>query len=622
MNDSQGMFHWSLKPFYASLSSPEYLRDKERLVANLAHLKHDVETSPALSKSTMDIWVELLLRLESLEARYTHLYLYTYCRLATGRNDDEVIKEHAWTEGLHGGFMLLESICSAALKPVDTDLYSELRSRPELAGAGRNLEMFRRKAQSTMSAESESLAASLLETSSTAWAQLRGQLANRLEFAMQWPNGSTEPLSVHREVDLMSSPDGRVRDAAATAISQAWESQQDVLAACLDSIAGTRLALCRSRGTRSPLAESLADASISAATLDAFTGAVAASKAAWWRYLALKARLLGREKLAIHDRLALLPLGKSDGYRADEGFEWVTGLFEPVLPDLADFSRMARLTGCIEYATGPGYGGTGHVGFCIFSHALGRPRVYTEYHGSLVDINILAHELGHGYHAYVCRKLRPWQVKYPATLAETASTVAEGIFRQQIIADDEQSADLRLQVLGMQMDACVNYLLRIPRDFEFEHEVYERRKTGQLGARQLRSLMAEAHDRWFGDSLDAKFKDEMHWASRSHFYATHINFYNYPYTFGFLFSASLLRRLLTSGESFRETYRMLLMDTGSMTAEDLAEKHLGEDLTRREFWQEEIDQLAGHLDLFEQLARQRFPEKFSGTLAGDLRGQT
>lgn len=48
-------------------------------------------------------------------------------------------------------------------------------------------------------------------------------------------------------------------------------------------------------------------------------------------------------------------------------------------------------------------------------------------------------------------------------------------------------------------------------------------------------------------------------------------------------------RALKSETSFESAYISLLQDSGSMTVEALAEKHLNVDLTKPDFWQEAID---------------------------------
>lgn len=65
-------------------------------------------------------------------------------------------------------------------------------------------------------------------------------------------------------------------------------------------------------------------------------------------------------------------------------------------------------------------------------------------------------------------------------------------------------------------------------------------------------------------------------------------FYNFPYTFGYLFSLGIYARALREKADFEEKYIALLCDTASMTVEDLAMKHLGADLTERSFWEDAV----------------------------------
>ena len=57
--------------------------------------------------------------------------------------------------------------------------------------------------------------------------------------------------------------------------------------------------------------------------------------------------------------------------------------------------------------------------------------------------------------------------------------------------------------------------------------------------------MEEAQKEAYGDALS-----ETHphfWASKLHFYITDVPFYNFPYTFGYLFSLSIYAKALEEG---------------------------------------------------------------------------
>ena len=70
---------------------------------------------------------------------------------------------------------------------------------------------------------------------------------------------------------------------------------------------------------------------------------------------------------------------------------------------------------------------------------------------------------------------------------------------------------------------------------------------------------------------------------------TGISFYNFPYTFGYLFSMGLYARAKNEGPSFLPKYESLLRATGSAPAERVARDALGVDLQDESFWQASLD---------------------------------
>ena len=75
-------------------------------------------------------------------------------------------------------------------------------------------------------------------------------------------------------------------------------------------------------------------------------------------------------------------------------------------------------------------------------------------------------------------------------------------------------------------------------------------------------------------------------------------FYNFPYTFGFLFSMGIYAQAKEAGDQFEDRYIDLLKDTACMTSEDLVQKHLGYDLEEPDFWQSAIDLVKQDIDEF------------------------
>jgi oligoendopeptidase F len=69
-----------------------------------------------------------------------------------------------------------------------------------------------------------------------------------------------------------------------------------------------------------------------------------------------------------------------------------------------------------------------------------------------------------------------------------------------------------------------------------------------------------------------------------------------------LFAQGVYARAKQEGPAFADKYRALLMDTGSMTSEDVARRHLGVDLTKEDFWQSAVNLALADVGQFVKLA--------------------
>jgi oligoendopeptidase F len=223
------------------------------------------------------------------------------------------------------------------------------------------------------------------------------------------------------------------------------------------------------------------------------------------------------------------------------------------------------------------------------------------FNGAMGDVQTLAHELGHTFHSYLMRKMRPWAADYPMTLAETASTFAENLVTNAALKNPETSDAARVSILDQRLQDSSAFLLNIPMRFDFESSFYEQRKSGELSVRALQELMLDAQRKNYGESIDPAQLDPWFWASKLHFYITEISFYNFPYTFGYLFSMGIFARFLAEGPEFLTRYESLLMQTGSAPAEKVALDALGVDLQKPEFWNASIDLIAQDWKSFDAL---------------------
>jgi len=317
-------------------------------------------------------------------------------------------------------------------------------------------------------------------------------------------------------------------------------------------------------------------------TLETMWAVISENKAPFVEYLERKAKLLGVEKLSWYDLDA--PVGKTESKISyQEGCEFILTQFSRFGKKLTAFTEKAFKDRWIEAED---RAGKRPGGFCTSFPESDQSRIFMTYSGTPSNVSTLAHELGHAFHQYAMAGVHSLNRNYAMNVAETASTFAEMIVADASVKSAKTEEE-RVALLEDKIQRSVAFYMNIHARFIFETAFYEERKKGLVSTERLNDLMEAAQKEAFCDSLE-EYHPEF-WASKMHFYLTGVPFYNFPYTFGYLFSLGIYAQALEEGTAYEEKYISLLKDTASMTVEELAKKHLDVDLTKRDFWEKAID---------------------------------
>lgn len=586
---------WDLSGYFAEFDGAAYRSFRDALERDAEALDAPFGELGPLSGENAERWRTALLRLEDVAGRAAHLGSYLACLSAADAGDAGVQREVARLAGVRALLAKRYARARAALAAAPEAEFASWLEHPELTHARYFLSRLREEAARRMPAELEELAADLEVTGLAAWSRLYDQLTGSLSFDLEVPGEAARRVPVSLARSLLGDARPELRSAALRGANRAFESQGPVFAACWNAIAGTRLALCRRRGVHF-LEPALFDAGITRATLDALLAAIGERRELPRRYLRRKARLMGRERLGFQDLEAPLPAAATARVSFDDARERVLRAFGAWHAGLRALASQAFERCWIDWSPRPG---KRPGGFCSTSPLLGESRIFMTFGGSAGDVSTLAHELGHAWHGELTRPLRPWARRYPMTLAETASTFAEQILHDATLSDREAPAAARLEVLDRRLRDAAAFLLNIPMRFEFERDAYEARASGELAPAELCARVSQAQRDWYGDALAEHELDPWFWASKLHFFIAGISFYNFPYSFGYLFSLGLFARAKREGPDFLPRVEELLRSAGSDTAPRVARRCLGVDLEQPDFWHASIDTVEADLARFE-----------------------
>lgn len=392
---------------------------------------------------------------------------------------------------------------------------------------------------------------------------------------------------------LAGSDDPEVRRSAYEAELKAYDKIKHPIAFALNSIKAQVNTEVEVRGYESPLAMTLEQSRMQRATLDAMLEAIREYLPTFHAYLRYKAKLLGhKDGLPWYDLNA--PMGKSglSRYTIEDARQYLVEHFQSFAPDLAQMADTAFGEGWIDF-----YPRRGKVGgaFCCNLPFVGQSRVLTNFTGRFEDIVTLAHELGHAYHGMQIQGHRPLNTDYTMPVAETASNFNELIIMNDGIAKAEGEEKIRL--VESQIQDCTQTIVDIYSRFLFEDEVIRRRKGTFLFPDDLEKIMTDAQKEAYGNGLDPNYLHPYMWCCKSHYYSAGLNYYNFPYAFGCLFSRGLYAKYMEEGEAFLPKYRALLKETTVDSVEHVAQV-AGIDLTKPEFWRASLDMIAEKIQLF------------------------
>ena len=608
---------WDLASEYPAPDSAEIEEDLARLTSLLdeverlnAALVPLLATAGALSVGAAQGGIEAARRVFALFEEAAPLLrdpgVYANCRLSVDSGDEGAQALRGRLQSHRKRFAELAEPVAQFLDRAPDVVVEAWLADEATAPARFSVEHSRKRRHELLGIEEETLAAALAEDGIHAWGRLYDQLSGTLTCEVMLGN-EARTVGLAEASGLMLKPDDALRENAWRAVNGAWEEHAESCAAAINAIAGWRLEMCRRR-SRGGRPVHFLDAPvhlnrISRATLDTLLEVAAEAVPLARRAARLQARAYGKERYGPWDQRAPAPAGRDSGDRAapiayGEAMDLIAASYGAVAPRMGEFVKMMADRRWIEGTVGerkrPG-------AYCTGFDKSRTPRVYMTYTGGASDVITLAHELGHAYHSWVMRDLPDCQRRYGMSLAETASTFGEATVRDALLGRAGTPAD-ELAIVWEEASALVAFILNIPARFDFEKGLCEARAERPLRPAELNAMMSEAWEKWYGDSLAEP--DPLFWASKLHFYISGLSFYNFPYLFGYLFSLGVYARRDGLGDEFYPRYEALLRDTGRMTAEDLAQRHLGVDLTRPGFWRETVAGLESRIDRFEALVGQ------------------
>lgn len=572
---------WDLETIFPGGAASEKLQ--ERLTALKIEIADFVAQTAALDPEKPETLGAVLQLKEKIDQGISQCASFIGALTAQNVKDEQA-------KGLYGRLMSFIPLVSAP----NTELYKKISAIPETTFQALltkepyqtiafRLTEIRQEGQRQLSEAEEKIISHLAIDGFNGWSEHYDTIVASIVIDVDG-----EKLSAGQAFNrMMGDPNPTVRKNIFDQWEKVWGEKAELFADTLNHLDGFRLTNYQLHNRKHYLDEALEYNRLQPATLKVMWETIQKNKQPFVDYLTRKAQLLGKEKMEWQDQDAPIILGslQEKKYSFDEGAAFILQNFRKFSPKMADFAQMAFEKSWIEAEDRPG---KRPGGYCTSLPESQESRIFMTYGGSINEVATLAHELGHAFHASVMWDLPNLNQDYAMNVAETASTFAELIVADAALKE-AKTAEEKINLIDTKMQNAIAMFMNIHARFIFENNLYQTRQEKVLSPTELTDMMAAAQVEAYAGALATTHPH--FWASKLHFYIDDVPFYNFPYTFGYLFSMGIYAFANQKGTSFEDDYIALLRDTAAMTTEELAKKHLGVDLTQPDFWQAGINQV-------------------------------
>jgi oligoendopeptidase F len=484
---------------------------------------------------------------------------------------------------------------------LDEDRVEQLLADPVLDFCAHHLRNLRRYRDHLLSEPEERLLTEKSVSGASAWVRLFDELTSAIAVELPaelvgQPGEATVSAGLEAGLSLLQHPDRDVRSTAAAAVTEALAPGLRTRAyvfntLLLDKSVDDRLRRYPSWVSSRNLSNEASDASV-----QALVDAVVARYDIAQRWYATKAQVLGVERIADFDRMASVASDESTvGWSAARGM--VLDAYASFSPELADVARRFFEESWIDAPTAEGKRPGAFCAYTVPSH---HPYVLLNWTGRNRDVLTLAHELGHGLHAYLAREQGVFHQSTPLTLAETASVFGEAVTNNALLEQIDDPAQ-RFALLASTLEDSIATVFRQVAMNRFEDAVHNaRRDEGELSVDRFGEIWSETQTAMLGDSVEITDGYRTWWSYIPHFIGS--PGYVYAYAYGQLLALSVYARYREHGGEFVPSYLELLRAGGSLPPEELG-RIVDCDLADPGFWDAGLDIVAGQLDAAVEAAR-------------------
>ena len=559
---------WNLESIYANneLWEEDYAA-LEKDAAEFAKLKGAIEADVSKIPAVLDAYYGLHRRLSKLSV---------YARM---RFDQDTTDSTYQTMSAKIGSLGVKIGAASAF--VEPEILSYSKEQLEAAEKenertayyGRKIEEMLRGQEHTLDAEKEELLAAagdMAEAPDDIFSVLMNADMKYPDIVLE--DGTHLPLTNSTYISYMESPDRAVREGAFKTLYGQIASLKNTFAAIYRGNLKQAKFYAQSRKYSSARAMYLADSNVPESVYDNLLSAVHEALPMMYRYVAVRKKVLGVDKLHMYDVYTPIVAAQNQTYEFEQAKQMVLEALKPMGEDYLSHAREGLENRWIDIYPNKGKKGGAYSWGCYDS----QPFILLNYTKNLDSVFTLIHEMGHSINYYYSRTAQHYAYSdYKIFVAEVASTCNECLLMHDLLektTDKEQ----RKYLLNHYLDSFKGTLFRQTMFAEFEKNAHEYCAQGKpLTAEALSQMYLELNQKYFGPDMEKDEEIAYEWMRIPHFYTP---FYVYQYATGYSAAVALSAKILKEGKPAVDAYMSFLKGGESKDPIDLL-KMAGVDMT-------------------------------------------
>lgn len=559
---------WNLESIYANneLWEEDYAA-LEKDAAEFAKLKGAIEADVSKIPAVLDAYYGLHRRLSKLSV---------YARM---RFDQDTTDSTYQTMSAKIGSLGVNIGAASAF--VEPEILSYSKEQLEAAEKenertayyGRKIEEMLRGQEHTLDAEKEELLAAagdMAEAPDDIFSVLMNADMKYPDIVLE--DGTHLPLTNSTYISYMESPDRAVREGAFKTLYGQIASLKNTFAAIYRGNLKQAKFYAQSRKYSSARAMYLADSNVPESVYDNLLSAVHEALPMMYRYVAVRKKVLGVDKLHMYDVYTPIVAAQNQTYEFEQAKQMVLEALKPMGEDYLSHAREGLENRWIDIYPNKGKKGGAYSWGCYDS----QPFILLNYTKNLDSVFTLIHEMGHSIHSYYSITAQDYAYSdYKIFVAEVASTCNECLLMHDLLektTDKEQ----RKYLLNHYLDSFKGTLFRQTMFAEFEKTAHDYCAQGKpLTAEALSQMYLELNQKYFGPDMEKDEEIAYEWMRIPHFYTP---FYVYQYATGYSAAVALSAKILKEGKPAVDAYISFLKGGESKDPIDLL-KMAGVDMT-------------------------------------------